>query len=366
MRIVVLGGYGNFGARICRALAIDRSLTIVAAGRHSGAAPPSLSTLGIAAAVLDISATGFAESLRALKPGLVIHCVGPFQGQDYRVAHAALAVGAHYIDLSDGRDFVAGFGAAINAKAKEVNRLAVTGASTLPALSSAVVDHLAPQFATLKSVDIIIAPAQSAARGSATLAGVLSYAGKSFLSWEQGTWQRRHGWEHVRRVDAGPAGTRLSAVCDVPDLALFPARYPGVENVRFRAALDVGVQHHAIALLAALRRSGLEISIDKLAPRLERIASWFDRFGSDTGAMTVTLVGTAHDGKPLRLRWHVRAPGNDGPEIPCMAAILLARKLAAGTIGSAGAMPCMGMVSLAEFAPEFEKWKMTTAVEELG
>lgn len=365
MRIVVLGGYGNFGARICRALAPDPLLTIIAAGRHTGAAPYSFSPLGIEAAVLDISAAGFSESLRALNPGLVIHCVGPFQGQDYRVAHATLASGAHYIDLSDGRDFVAGFGAAIDVAAKQANRLAVTGASTLPALSSAVIDNLAPQFATIRSIDTIIAPAQSAARGTATLAGALSYAGKPFSGWEQGTWRARHGWQDVRRVDAGPVGKRLSAVCDVPDLVLFPVRYPGVEDVRFRAALDVGVQHLAIALLAALRRAGLKISIDKLAPHLDAVATWFDVFGSDVGGMTVTLAGTACDGKPQRLRWYVLAPGNDGPEIPCLPAILLARKLAAGSVGQIGAMPCMGLVNLAEFAPEFARWGMTTAVEKL-
>ena len=163
MRIVVLGGYGNFGARICRGLAPDRALTVVAAGRHRGAAPAEFSALGIHETVLDIVADGFAESLRALNPALVIHCVGPFQGQDYRVARAALACGAHYIDLSDGRDFVAGFGVALDGMARQAKRLAVTGASTLPALSSAVVDACVTPFSALKSIDTVIAPAQRAA-----------------------------------------------------------------------------------------------------------------------------------------------------------------------------------------------------------
>ncbi|MEQ1515848.1 MAG: saccharopine dehydrogenase NADP-binding domain-containing protein [Usitatibacteraceae bacterium] len=365
MRIVVLGGYGNFGARICRALAPDRSLTIVASGRHTNAAPADFSALGIATAAVDISSTHFYAPLASLKPGLVIHCVGPFQGQDYRVAHAALACGAHYIDLSDGREFVAGFGAAVNDAAEKANRLAVTGASTLPALSSAVVDACLPRFSAITSIDSIIAPAQTASRRAVTLAGVLSYAGKPFSVWEQGAWHTGYGWQDVQKVDVGPVGSRLSAVCDVPDLALFPARYAGVQNVRFRAALDVGVQHRAISLLAALRRRGLTIAMDKLAPRLDAIANWLDPFGSNAGAMTLMMTGIDANGRPLRLRWHVHAPGNDGPEIPCMAAILLARKLSAGSIDRVGAMPCMGLVALDEFTPEFVKWKMTTAIEEL-
>jgi hypothetical protein len=38
MRIVVVGGFGNFGARICRRLSLESSVEIVATGRHPGAA----------------------------------------------------------------------------------------------------------------------------------------------------------------------------------------------------------------------------------------------------------------------------------------------------------------------------------------
>ena len=364
MRIVVLGGDGNFGARICRALATDRSLTIIAAGRHPAAAAAGLSTQNDHAAALDIASPDFATSLRALNPALVIHCVGPFQGQDYRVARAALSCGAHYIDLSDGRDFVAGFGAAIDGLARQANRLAVSGASTLPALSSAVVDAYAPRFSSLKSIDTVIAPAQRAARGVATLAGVLSYAGQPFSLWEHGAWRMAHGWQDIRRVDLGPLGKRLSAVCDVPDLALFPGRYPGVADVRFRAALEVGAQHLAIALLAALRRAGLNLPIERLAPRLDTIAKWLEAFGTEIGGMTVMLLGIAQGGSACKLRWQVIAPANHGPEIPCMAAILLARKLAAGKMDRVGAMPCIGLIALEEYAPEFAQWGMLAGIEE--
>ncbi|MEO8102882.1 MAG: saccharopine dehydrogenase, partial [Betaproteobacteria bacterium] len=205
-----------------------------------------------------------------------------------------------------------------------------------------------------------------APRGAATLAGVLSYAGKPFPVWERGAWRTRHGWQDIRKVDLGPLGRRLSAVCDVPDLALFPDRYSGVADVRFRAALEVGAQHLAIALLAACRRAGWKFAGERFASHLDGMATWFDRFGGETGGMTVTLSGQARNGTPLKLRWHVLAPGNYGPEIPCMAAILLARRLAAGTVNQVGAMPCMGLIALDEFAPEFSKWGMHTGIEELS
>ena len=68
MRVVVIGASGNFGARICRALHPDSAIEVIPAGRSA------------AAARLDIRSPGFERDLSALRPGLVIHCAGPFQG----------------------------------------------------------------------------------------------------------------------------------------------------------------------------------------------------------------------------------------------------------------------------------------------
>src|SRR6476661_8811252 len=99
MRVVVIGGYGNFGARVCRALAASPAMEVVAAGRR----PDAGRDPNVQHAQLDLSARDFPAALKRLAPGLVIHCAGPFQSQDYRVALAAMAAGAHYLDLADGR-----------------------------------------------------------------------------------------------------------------------------------------------------------------------------------------------------------------------------------------------------------------------
>jgi saccharopine dehydrogenase-like NADP-dependent oxidoreductase len=109
MRVVVIGGYGNFGARVCRALAGSPAMEVVAAGRHPDAERGRLLDLEVQHARLDHSARDFPAALARLAPGLVIHCAGPFQSQDYRVALAAMAAGAHYLDLADGRQFVTRF-----------------------------------------------------------------------------------------------------------------------------------------------------------------------------------------------------------------------------------------------------------------
>ena len=352
MRAVVIGASGNFGARIRRALQPDSGIEVIPAGRSAPAAR------------LDIRSPDFERDLSALRPGLIIHCAGPFQGQDYRVAHASLAAGAHYLDLADARAFVARFHEQHDAQARAADRIALSGASTLPALSTAVIDNLRPRLATLEEIRIVIAPAQRAPRGAATVAAVFSYAGRPFDVLRGGAWTTAWGWQELRRVRIPGIGARFAAACDVPDLALLPARYPGVKSVEFHAALELGIQHVALWAAAGLRRIGLPLPIERWAAWLDNMASWLDVFGSARGGMLVSVTGTNPQGVRKRVDWYVVADENRGPEIPCMPAILLARKIARSELGARGAHPCMGFLELEEFEPEFARLGMRSAVEE--
>ena len=369
-RVVVIGGTGNFGARICRRLSAATGVEVVATGRAAQAAGSGAGRY----AQLDLDAQTLRADLAALQPAAVIHCAGPFQGQDYRVALAALGAGAHYLDLADGRDFVARFAGAVQAAAVRARRAAVSGASTLPGLSSAVIDHLLPRFSRLDSIDMAIAPGQRAPRGNATLAAVLSYAGRPFPWWVDGRWQTAHGWQQLRRMHF-PFGHRLAAACDVPDLALYPEHYAGVHTVTFRAALELPVQQLAVWSLAGLRRCGLPLPLQRWAAPLNRVAGRLDGWGGDCGGMSVELTGLSLAGARQRVRWLLTARDNHGPEIPCMPAVLLALKLMRGegpAQGAApmpgraltsGARPCVGLLALQDFAPEFERWGITTLIE---
>ena len=360
MKVVVLGGTGNFGARICRALAGQPHIRLVVAARDVDRAQALASGIGASATALDTSDTNFPERLAALHPGLLIHTAGPFQGQEYGVARAAAAAGSHYIDLADGRRFVCDFAQAVNGDFHAAGRSAVTGASTVPALSSAVVDAFSDRFARLDAIDLCIAPAQRAPRGPATVAGVLSYCGGPVQVWKDGGWQQLRGWADPRPVRFARLKTRRGALCDIPDLELFPARYAGVSEVMFRAALEVAATQYGFATLAALRRVGLPLGSQRLARWLHRAGTLFDGFGTPDGGMVVRMRGVGRDGAGLQLAWNIFAPDHHGPEIPCMAAILLARRLAGGKALPPGATPCMGLLRLEDFAPEFERWGMQT------
>lgn len=366
MRTLVLGGYGNFGARICRALAGDSTIELYVAGRSLAQAQRMAASLSAEArgVAVDCTAADFGEQLRALRVDLVIHTAGPFQQQSYSVAQAAAQAGAHYIDLADGRRFVCDFPQAMDAVFQQHGRVGICGASTVPALSSAVVEHLCAGWQAIDTVDICIAPAQTAPRGVATMAAVLSYCGEAIPIWRGGQWVQALGWATPERVEFKRLQPRIGALCDIPDLELFPTQYNVRERVMFRAALEVSVSQRVFALLAMLRSSGWVKQPARWAGALNRVAGWFDWMGSALGGMVVRVQGEGAHGQPVARAWHIAADDDHGPEIPCMAAILLARKLAAGEAMRPGAFTAAGLLALEEFAPEFAKWGMVTDVVE--
>ena len=367
-RVVVLGGYGNFGARIAGTLARDPAMAVTVVGREPSRAADTAATIALEcgnrvdAAAFDVSARDVGARLRTLEPNLVIHTCGPFQSRDHGVARAALSVGAHYVDLADARKFVCGI-RAIDDAARSRELLVVSGASTVPGLSGAVLDAFAHEFDVLQSIDLGIAPGNRTPRGSATVASVASYVGRQFGVWDGGVWQPAYGWQRLRRYRYPPVvGTRWLADCDVPDLELFPERYPGVQSVRFGAGLELPFLHFGLWLLSWPSRWRWIARLEAHAERLRRGSEWFAKLGTDVGAMHVEMHGFRR-GHRLDLIWTLVAGHGDGPQIPCTAAIVIARKLAAGTLVARGALPCVGLFSLEECRRELEGYDVRTIID---
>jgi saccharopine dehydrogenase-like NADP-dependent oxidoreductase len=278
----------------------------------------------------------------------VVYTAGPFQRQSYDVAEAAIAGGCHYIDLADGRAFVAGI-SRLDESARERRVSVISGASSVPALSSAVVDRYAPRFNQLTTIRIGIASG-ARAPGLATVRGIFGYLGKPFTRFENGAWVATYGWLDLRRQRfPAPLGRRWMGSCDVPDLEVFPRRYPGVSTVTFHAGLASDIGHLAVYALAGLVRAGVLRSAVPFAAPLNRAARLLEPVISHRGGMFVTLEGTDRHDERLSLTWNLLAAQNHGPEIPCAAAVALVRKLAGGHSLPIGAMPCVGLLSVEEY-----------------
>lgn len=361
--VLILGGYGNFGKRISLALA-KANIPIIIAGRSDVNAKSLQSDIlqqypnaDVNIAVLNVD-TLTTNELQKINPKIVINTCGPFQLRDYAIAESCIAAGVHYIDLADGRDFVSNI-TTLNAKAKQNNVLIVSGASTVPGLSSAVIEYFQPEFSEIDLLVYGISPGQKSPRGLATAKSILTYLGKPF---KNANHEIIYGWQNIYRQKYPELGNRWMANCDIPDLELFPKKYK-IKHMQFSAGMESTNLHLGMWLMSWLVRLGLAPDLSQHAESLLRLSNQFDRFGTDAGGMHMLIQGKDRKGNPLEIKWFIIAKDGDGPQIPCVPAIVLSKKLLANSIDFRGAYPCVGLISLDEYLSELKDFSIKQHIQ---
>ena len=351
--VLVLGGYGGFGARLSRRLSED-GWQVLVAGRNVARAERLAASLPAAEAVLADRDADLTPLLDERRPLLLIDAAGPFQGSDYRVPETCMARGVHYLDLADARAFVCGIGR-LDARARSAGTVVISGASSVPALSGAVVGELARDMEAVRAIEMSITASNRAAAGGSVAAAILSYVGTPLRLWKGGMWRDETGWRKLRRerffVTGRRSLRRWVALADVPDHELLPAGLPGRPSMIFRAGPEASVQVLALWLLSWLVSWGWFGSLAGLSRwllPLQRLTA-----GRDSGrsAMSVQVKGTRR-GEPTTERWTLIAENGCGPEIPTLAAQLLAREIRQGAL-QPGARPAGGLLRLSSFRDLF-------------
>jgi hypothetical protein len=294
--------------------------------------------------------------LRQIEPWLVIDAAGPFQGAGHATAEACLATRRHYIDIADARAFVTRF-AGLDARAQQAGVTLISGASSVPALSSAVVEHLAEGLDEVRLIETAITAGARAAVGRSVIEGILSYVGRPLALRQGGRTFQERGWRGLRRLTlqagaAKPIRGRWVALCDVPDLELLSDGHRDHPLVLFRAGVELAAQTWALWAASWPVQWGWVRSLAGLAPLMEAGRRWMGGLGEDRSGMVVEVAGVA-DGQAARRRWTLIAPPGRGAETPCLAAVLLARRLADGDLAP-GARAASGLLGLADFEPDFD------------
>lgn len=343
--IAVLGGYGIFGGRVAQGLVSHPDAKVRVVGRDPAVGTAFAKSIGadfLAADLMDPSSLAHAVA----GADVVIHAAGPFQGRDYRVAEACIDAGAHYLDLADARDFVAGI-SSLDARARAKGLLISSGASSVPAITHALVTAVLPNFRRVDRIDIALAPGNKNPRGSSTIAAILSYLGKPIRVFAGGRWIEGYGWDDAHeRLFPPPVGPRRIHNCDVPDLELFPEAF-GARTVRFSAGLELEIFNRALSAFAWLRRRGRLENLPRAASLFRMLSLFLYPFGSKNGALSVWVEGEGPDGTP-RLRSIALVTDDDGPATPSAPATILAKKILNQGPPRLGAFPCMGILSLDE------------------
>ena len=209
-------------------------------------------------------------------------------------------------------------------------------------------------------IELAISASDRAVAGTSVSTAILGYAGKALPLWRGGHWKKATGWHEIRRVTYQIAGmrplSRLVALVDVPDHALWPDLIPGRPETTFRAGPEFAFQLRAVWLLSWAVKWRWVRSLAPLGRwlrPLQRLSGWAC---SDRSAMSVAVTG---DG--ITRNWTLIAEHGDGPEIPTLAAQLLARQIAKGTFRP-GARDAGGELTLIQFEPLLAALAIRTAL----
>ncbi|MBY3227506.1 SDR family oxidoreductase [Rhizobium laguerreae] len=382
--LLIIGGYGTFGGRLAQLLGDEPRLRLLVAGRSlekaddfvadlrspkDGAEGLGSNNLGAMVQAVRFDRDGdLIEQLTRMRPHLVIDASGPFQsfGKDrYKVVEACIDLGIDYADIADSTGFVAGIGG-LDAAAKAKGTFALSGLSSLPALSFAALEAMAPHFSRVDSVAAGIAPSSHVRIGLNVVRAIASYAGKKIVVRRDGRPAAGRGLIDAIRVTvaapgAAPLRSRTFMLVDAPDLALLPARFADLKSSFTGVGTEPQPLQHLLSLAARLVRLRLLPSLLPFSRLLQRASHAF-AVGDHRGGMFVRVGGLDHTGKRLSCGWHLIAEGDDGPFIPIIGVDALVRRLLSGIRPENGARPAAGELQLADFEAAFRRFQITSGI----
>jgi len=374
-KVLIIGGYGTFGGRLAQLLADEPLLTLLIAGRSHAKAKAfcaSLQSAGPTVAVAFDRDGDVERQLRATSPAIVVDATGPFQsyGPDpCRVVKAALALGVNYLDLSDSAEFVRGI-ARFDVEARTRGIFMLSGVSSLPVLTAAVVRSLAHDMARVDAVMGGIAPSPYANVGPNVIRAMMSYAGKPVALLRDGRKATAYALVDTRRYTIAPPGClplhsiRFSLV-DVPDLQVLPDLWPSLRSVWIGAGPVPEIWHRVLNVLAFAVRLKLLPSLSRLAPLIYRAMTKL-AWGEHRGGMFVAVEGTGHDGERIERSWHLVAEREDGPFIPSMAAEAIIRRCLAGHAPAPGARAAATDLELVDYERLFARRRIVTGTRQVA
>lgn len=373
MKILILGGYGTFGGRLAYLLAAEERLTLLIAGRSKDKAAAFCKELpagaGRAPVVFDRNAN-VEEQIRDLRPDLVVDATGPFQlyGEDpYRVVKACLANAVHYMDLADGSDFVKNI-RQFDEQAKSKNISILSGVSSFPVLTAAVVRRLSQGLSRIDTIRAGISPSPYAVVGLNVIRAIAAYSGKRLPLRRNGGASSAYALTETMRYTVSPPGrvplkNALFSLVDVPDLQVMAELWPELDSVWMGAGPSPEILHRMLIGLAWAVRMRLLPSLLPFAPLLHFVRNTV-RWGEDRGGMFVLVEGCDGDGKEIERSWHLLAEGSDGPLIPSMAVESLVRKSLAGQQPAPGARPAARDLELDDYEALFRSRTIYTGQRE--
>jgi hypothetical protein len=374
LTVLIIGGYGTFGGRLVELLEDEVALNIIISGRsfvkaeaYCRARKGACATL--TPALFDRSGN-LEEQLAQWQPDIVVDASGPFQNYGaapYRVIEACISLKINYLDLADGSTFVDGV-AQYDPQAKQAGVFILSGVSSFPVLTVAVVRHLAQDMQKVQSIIGGIAPSPYAGVGDNVIRAIAGYAGQPVTLLHGGKEKTLYPLTETRRYTVAAPGfvplrNKLFSLVDVPDLKVLAKLWPETEYIWMGAAPVPEIMHRALILFAGLVKHRLVASLLPLAPLMALVMRYV-RWGEHRGGMFVEVAGEDQSGHAVKKSWHLLAEGTDGPLIPSMAAEFIIRQILAGKRIKAGARTAVEDISLEDYQALFARRSIETGMRD--
>ena len=358
-RVLLIGASGQFGSKLARLLGDEKSIELVLAGRRHAPLERLQQDLGYGQIrVMDRESLD-ANTLQELDIDIVADLSGPYQEMNSTVVKAAIGAGVHYIDIADSRAYINTINK-FDSDAREASCAILTGASSTPALSHAVIDELTRDWQRIDTIEATISPSNSQDYGLSVIRGILGQLGKPMTLFTAGIWRTVPYWSDTDRRVLPNVGTRYTSLVETPDNDLFVARYQPIQSAHFRASLELTLMHLSVSALSRLVQIGLIGSAGRLASPLQKIANKLSLLSTQYGGMVVTVKGRNAAGDGVLAEWSLSAKGDAGPHVPVLACLIMVRKFSEGAEKITGAHNCAGLVSLHDVNPEFAKLDIDT------
>lgn len=365
-KILIIGGYGGFGKRLVKRLSESGDWHIIIAGRNKEKARKLSSELKNCEPLeCDRNSVNLDEIFQSVKPYIVIDAAGPFQNSHYNVVKSCIASDIHYIDLADSREFVLGI-KKFDEAAQSAGVSIISGASSVPALSRAVVDKLVKGMDEVCTINISISASNRASAGNSVAHAILNNIGKPLKIWRSKQWQSHTGWQMLRRekfqIGNQPIARRFTALVDVPDHEILPSSINGFPSTIFRAGPELSFQTLFLWLCSWPVKWRWIKSLSSLSKFLLPLQSLTSFLGSDTSFMKIEVKGY-NDNQAMLKRWTLVARDDHGPDIPTFPAELIAEMLVNRSLKK-GAYHASGLLKLEQFDLKFNGYSIETQIDE--
>jgi Saccharopine dehydrogenase NADP binding domain len=243
--VLVVGGYGVFGAHVCRELA-RWGVPLTIAGRDATRAETLAHTLGSTCRGVAVD-VALPDSCRAIVEGhgVAVNCAGPL---DATLLEACLSAGCHYADITDNRAYAA-LVRAHGERFRACALAAVWGCSSLPGISGALALKARGDTAeVVERVRVTLFVGNDNAKGDAAVRSVLAGLGRPITA-PQGTLLGFRDREVVPLPS--PFGPRGVFNFDTPEYDVFPALL-GARAVSVKLGFELRLATYGFALLARL------------------------------------------------------------------------------------------------------------------